>query len=135
MFIGRDRSVRQKIVFSCFEDTEKSKVLTYSSRLSRQQWDALWGIVERIGFLHFHQRYEHRPKGYGYSGGNDYHISVRFGKRRKDVTMFEPRRMVEEEQSIEAAGFLELWDAIHQFEMHGKQPKTEQRRPWWGFWN
>jgi hypothetical protein len=133
VFIGQGRRLRQEVVVTNFEDPDKSEVLRYAVWLSRRQMADVWNIIKRIGFEGFERSYS--PETIHATDCESYRIRVRFGKRTKEVEVYDPYRFANFEYNAAAAGFLELWEAIHQHAPHGRVPIEQGRpKPWWRFW-
>lgn len=133
VFIDRNCRLRQEVVITIFKDPDKNEVLRYAARLSRKETAQLWSIIERIGFHEFERKYTHEK--FIVTDCESYWIKVRFGDRTKEVEVYDPYRLANFEKNQAAIGFLELWDAIHQYTPHGKVPVEAGRpKPWWRIW-
>jgi len=133
VFIGRDRRLRQEVATCNFEGGNNCELLRYGAKLSRAEMSRLWEIIERIEFRKFKREYA--PQTVIATDCETYRISVRLDGRPKDVEVYDPRRLVEADKNLDGAGFLELWEAIHQHAPHGKVPVEQGRpMPWWRFW-
>src|SRR5262245_18008408 len=96
VFVDRSRYLRQEVVVVDVGNFANNEVLRYSARLAREEFASLWEIVERIGFERLERRY--RPSTFCMTDCESYWAGVRWAGRRKEVWVYDLRRMVELEQ-------------------------------------
>ena len=133
VFIARNRWLRQKVLVYDDESPYHNRVLWFWAKLSRREMAAIAEIVERVGFRAFLQHYQHETMCV--TDCASYFISVRFGKRVKQVEAYDMPRVAKFERQPAVAGLQELWEAITARAPFEKVPIEQGLpRPWWRFW-